>query len=259
MSSHYTRLRAQQMIEASASQAIDALLKSWDKELDAAFEAIRKRGAELEQLKHAEAASARRALSEQAADEVLASAVRHHLQSLAIEIEAGHVAPAGCRAASMLLAGPPVGDLSQLIAAVQAETGEELAEEAIHPAQNSIAWALSEGLPPHGHDIATLLGRADTDTAWAKHFSTLARRLEGDGPGFKNPQLQGHTAHGKMDALAEHVHALSTFGTQRLVNLVVDPRRLSGTQAGPVTSPSRTSLSPPAFHAMLDGLFGRKR
>ena len=231
MSSYYTNLRAQQMIEASASQTIDALVRAWDKELDAAFEAIRKRGTQLEQLKHTEAAQARRTLSLKAADEVLASAVRHHLQGLAIEIEAGHIAPMGCRAASMVLAGPPVGDLPQLIGAAQAEVGEEIIEHATDPAQKSIAWALGEGLPPHGGDIAALLGRADTDPTWAQHFSALARRIDVDASQtFKNPQLQGHTAHAKMDALADHVHALSTFGTQRLLNLVVDPRRLSGTK-----------------------------
>jgi hypothetical protein len=258
---------ARDVARSAASRNVDQLLKAWDLEIQAAFEKLRKKGAELDQQKRAENAEQRRLLAQEAADRALGEAVGNYLEGLANQARSNDssavTVPSGYRAASLVLSGPPIADIHALIGNILEDIVDGRSDSPSR-AQQSAAWALGQGLSPHPGDLAAILDGAGADQAWSSHFREIGAALERvDAARFKHAQLQGFTGHERINLLQEHVSALKAYGSDRLVDLVTRPASLTGGTRAPADPPAtqaqRGGMSGNEFNRMLDDLFGRKR
>lgn len=257
---------ARDMVQDAISQNMDRLIQAWDKEIDAAFEALRQKAAQMEVTKRLENDQARRRLSQEAADSALSSSVASYLEGLAVQAQANDASavcvPTGFLAASTMICGPALAGLADLIDDIQGEVNEGSSDSPIVVARQSAAWALGEGLPPHGRDLSAILDHFGLDAAWSERFSALATRL--DDAQLKNPghgQLKGVVGHERINLLREHIKTLDAFGGPRLIGLVSNPAGLVGTNPGGplpgVNTTSNSGVAPATLNRILDGLFSK--
>ncbi len=249
---------ARDLQRQAQNESMRHLLTAWDKEIEAAFEHLRQQAAEQAQVQKAEASEARRKRSLEAQDRALAAAVSSYLQQAANVAEDGGLPtlsiPTGYRAASLVLAGPAVGEINALLSDIQHELKDRGDDPALS-AQASATWALGAGLAPHPADLATILGAAQIDPSYGERFEDLARQLASlEGPQPKHGQLKGFAGHQKIDVLQDHVKVMGAFGAPRLINVLGHPASLIGTTATNAP-PTRGVVDRKVLDGVLDKLF----
>ena len=248
----------------AVSDAVDATLAAWGRELEANREAL------FEQQKryHAEAdqaGQARRAeQAQQAMDAALDARVESYLEALlAAASDPGSKVdvPDGVRVASGAIAGPSIPDLSALLSQIEAVDAGD-AKDAVGgvdgAAQTSAAWALGHGLMPHPADLSTLMKAHSLDGNFAARLDDIAGSLSKvESQSFKHPQLKVQAGAERLETLKGYVDTLTSYGSGRLVKLVADPGSLLGTVEPPLGAGSVRGRGMPErqFNSMLDGLF----
>ena len=260
---------AREIILADQNRRMERLLQSWDKEIQAAFDHLKTEGVRIAQEHSVRAAEDGRRAAQEAADAALTSSIASYLEGLAGQAKGNDTSavsvPTGIRVASSLFAGPPLAEINALLSQVEKDvtTGADDSPQAL--AQESAAWALGHGLMPHPGDLATLLGTAGVDDAWASRFKSIGDALDGlEGKSFKNSQLKAHVAHEQFSLLKDHVNVLQSYSAERLVGLVAQPGNLGATLGAITIAPpsqsqnaSRARMPDKEFNRMLDNLFGR--
>lgn len=244
------------------NQRMREMMKAWDLEIAAAFERLRTQATEQNELKKAEGSEARRRQAAEAADAALAAAVTNYLHGLfadAADSPASITVPTGFRAASLVLAGPALGEINALLSDIQEAMGDDDDQPAMR-AQASASWALGRGFAPHPGDLATVLAAADTDPLYADRFGALSKSLDGlDSDQPKHGQLKAYAGHQRIDLLKDHVQVVRAFGGSRLLDLLHRPGALADTSAkqAPPTIYRPGAVSTGVLHGVLDNLFGK--
>lgn len=255
----------------AVSDAVDATLAAWGRELEANREAL------FEQQKryHAEAdqaGQARRAeQAQQAMDAALDARVESYLEALlAAASDPGSKVdvPDGVRVASGAIAGPSIPDLSALLSQIEAVDAGDAKDAvggvdgAAQTSATSAAWALGHGLMPHPADLSTLMKAHSLDGNFAARLDDIAGSLSKvESQSFKHPQLKVQAGAERLETLKGYVDTLTSYGSGRLVKLVADPGSLLGTVEPALTASSVRGRGMPErqFNSMLDGLFSGKR
>ncbi|MBI2375399.1 MAG: hypothetical protein HYV07_15495 [Deltaproteobacteria bacterium] len=261
--SYANNFMAQEAVWQAQSAAMDALLNSWEAEIERDYERLREEAKQIEARKTEDAIEAQRteARSRQQrdlVDRLDANALAQSLTGLAIAAEKNDnsavAIPSGVKVASALLVGPAIDGLLDKVQdeILEGRSDSPLGDDA------SIRWALGHGLIPHPGDVASALDRRGLDKDFAARFSELGQRLDLlNDKSFRNPQLQGVIGHERVGILKQHVELLGAYSSQRLVTLARDPEALKGTVSPALPSASaRGSMKPSELNRILDKLFG---
>lgn len=258
--STYDDLRYQAM-----SDAVDATLEAWGRELEANREALveqaKRNAQEADQAsreKHAE-------LAQQAMDAALDARVESYLSSLlsaASDPDSKVDIPDGFRTASGV-SGPSIPDLSALLTQIEStDAGDKSVGGVDDVSRASAAWALGQGLMPHPADLSAVMKTNGIDPTFSARLDDIASSLNKvDQQSFKHPQLKVQAGAERLETLKGYVDTLTSYGSGRLVKLVTDPGSLMGMVEPAISAGSVRGRGMPErqFNSMLDGLFSGKR
>lgn len=216
-----------EMVHRAQTEAMERLLRAWDREIEAEFERLRERAQRQHQQQLREGAEARRKLLEEMGEAALNASVAAYLTGLAETAEANDTSAV---TASVGLPTSAITELAPLLARVQDEVREGKMDSPLLEAQRSVATAMDRGLIPSPADLQSLLLAAG-QTQQAKAFGELAERLRADSS-FRNPAIQYRSTHDRISALSDEVKLLKGIGSENLVRLITEPQSLAKVSLG---------------------------